>query len=197
MDATGTSPQRSQSSYRGGGSCCLLKRRLASERVSLKAKRGSGWRTKRKGAKGPPGEGLSVLGAQLLNQFLQRSQLPPVDQVEFLAGKKNKQTTTKTSELLESVSRHQTCWGTAVRACRLLKEPPKRHYRSHRSCFSEEKFKCFGQQNFLCCVAARYRAVLVAHAVTAVNTWERKTKRDAAAAPSESVLSYTPPKFLL
>ena len=33
---------------------------------------------------GPPRESLSVFGTQLLNEFLQRSQLPPVDQVEFL-----------------------------------------------------------------------------------------------------------------
>lgn len=43
-------------------------------------------------SKGSSWRGLSVLRAQLLNQFLQRSQLPPVDQVEFLVGGNKTQT---------------------------------------------------------------------------------------------------------
>lgn len=58
---------------------------------------------KRSGQKGPPGDVLSVLGAQLLDQLVQRRQLPPVNQVEFLAGEKEAQ---KLREPGKSVSLH-------------------------------------------------------------------------------------------
>lgn len=45
----------------------------------------------RSSQKGPPRGVLSVLGAQFLNQLVQRSQLPPVDEAELLAGEKETQ----------------------------------------------------------------------------------------------------------
>lgn len=58
---------------------------------------------KRSGQKGPPGGVLSVLGAQLLNQLVQRSQLPPVYQAELLTGEKETQ---EGKEAGESVTLH-------------------------------------------------------------------------------------------
>lgn len=90
---------------------------------------------------GPPGESLSVFGAQLLNQFLQWSQLPPVDQVKFLARK----SITRTKHTAERATRKHKAPGAAsthalgtscINAC--WHKFPCRRYCSHLSHFSAE-----------------------------------------------------------
>lgn len=102
---------------------------------SLKAKRRMAGELSRESKGSFPWRGLSVLRAQLLNQFLQRSQLPPVDQVEFLVGGK---CNTKSRAVV-------------TQPVQTPREPPNCGTAAATACVSAEKFKHLINLFLWCC----------------------------------------------